>query len=478
MNIVILGAGPAGLCAAWNLVQDGHRVIILEKAAVCGGMAHTFEKDGFRYDLGPHVLHPRRPSVAEFLMKNLGDRLIERRMKLEIYFRGRRINYPLTGVDVLRSLSPWTMMVCGFSFLWRRLGIFFNPSLKDDGTYETWVVNRFGRKFYDIFFGPYTEKTWGFPPSQLSDIVAKKRISIRSVSDLISSALFKKKEAYHPENSRLVKQFYPRLGVGEISDFFVKGIQERGGEIWNNCEVKKIVLDKNQIAQIGYLKNGQTMTLDFQTEDPNEKWFVLSTLPINDLVLMMDEQSPPEVQKSARGLDFSSEVLLYLNLNRPNAFDVELLYFSESEFPFNRIYDVRLFSPEMLPEGKNALCVEFTCTYGDEVWHMDEETLFENCIRPLEKHNLLKREWVESYHIQKLTHAYPRFRVGYHKKLRTIFDYLESLDNIFSFGREGLFSYANVDEVIWMAFEIVKEIPYRDRIPLPMEEILPDYIDF
>jgi len=478
MNIVILGAGPAGLCAAWNLVQDGHRVIVFEKEAVSGGLAQTFEKDGFRYDLGPHIFHPKRPSIAEFVIKNLGDRLLERRIMLEIYFRGHRINYPLTGVDVLRSLSPWTMMTCGFSFLWRRLGIFFNPSLKDDGTYETWVVNRFGRRFYDIFFGPYTAKTWGFPPSQLSDIVAKKRIAIRSVSELISTALFKRKDSYHPENPRVTRQFYPRSGAGEISDFFVKGIQERGGEIWNSCEVKKVVLDKNQITEICYAKNGQAMTLDFQVEDPKEKWFVLSTLPINELILMMDGQAPPDVQEAARALDFSSMILLYLNLDRPKAFDVGLLYFSEPEFPFNRIYDSRIFSPEMMPEGKNALCVEFTCTYGDETWQLDKETLFENCMRPLEKHNLLKREWVESYHIRQLTHAYPRFRVGYQKRLRNIFDYLKGLDNIVSFGREGLFSYANVDEVMWMAFEIAKELPYRDRISLPMEEILPDYIDF
>jgi len=478
LNIVILGAGPAGLCAGWNLVQDGHRIVILEKDSVCGGMAHTFEKDGFRYDLGPHIFHPRRPSVAEFAKKILGDRLMERRILLEIYFRGRRINYPLTGMDVLRSLSLWSMTVCGLSFLWRRMGIFLNPSLNDDGSYETWVVNRFGRRFYDIFFGPYTEKTWGFPPSQLSDIVAKKRIAIRSVSELVSSAFFKKKEEHHPENPRVTNQYYPRLGVGEITDYFVKGILENGGEIWTNCEVRNFILDRNRISGIGFERDGKAQTLDFRMGEPDDKWFVLSTLPINDLILMMGNQAPAEVREAAQGLDFSSMVLLYLNLNRTDAFNAPLLYFSEREFPFNRIYDIRLFSPEMTPVGKNALCVEFTCTYADETWNMDAASLFESCIRPLEKHNLLKREWIEDFHIRKLTHAYPRFRIGYQKRLRRIFDFIKVLDNIYSFGREGLFSYANVDEVIWMAFEIAKELPYRDRISLPMEEILPGYIDF
>lgn len=476
-NVAILGAGPGGLCAAWNLVQDGYRVIIIEKKPVYGGLATTFTRGGYRYDLGPHNIHSPHRSIIEFIKRILGNQILDHPMRPQIYFRGQRINYPLVGSQVLRSLPWWTMTACGLSFLWCRTRALLSPAFRDDGTYKTWVVNRFGKQFYDIFFGPYTEKTWGISPAQLSDIVAKKRIAVRGLSELINSVLFKR-ELYHPENTRLVSNLYPSRGVGEISDFFAAGIREGGGKILTSCNVEKMVMDGNRVAKICYSEDGNANVLDFQTEGGIENWQVISTIPINEMVLMIDGNIPQPVRKSALGLDFTSMILLYLNLNQPDAFGVELLYFSEDEFPFNRIYDVGMFSRAMVPEGKNAICIEMTCSYGDEIWNMDEEVLFEKCMRPLENHGLLGRDKVEAYHVQRLSHAYPRFRVGYQERLKSIYEYLETIDNLWTFGRQGLFSYANIDDVIWMAFQIVKHLPYHDRIKIKLEELLPDYINF
>ncbi len=477
MKVAILGAGPGGLCAAWNLVKDGHQVVVFEKEPMCGGQSITFARDGFRYDLGPHNIHSRRQSVLDFINRILDHQMVQTRMDSQIYFRRRRVSYPLVGSQVLRSL-PWlTSMGCGLSFLATRVRATFSPRFRDDGTYESWVVNRFGRRFYDIFFGPYTRKTWGIPPSQLSDIVAQKRIAIRGIPELIRSILFKK-EIYHPENPRLVKNLYPTTGVGRISEFFADEIRRAGGTLLTRCRVKSVLMAGRRATSIGYEEDGVAKTLDFRAEGGSETWQVLSTLPINELVLMLGGEVPDPVRAAAAGLDFTSEVFLYLDLNTPDAFGVQLLYFSEDEFPFNRIYDVGLFSRAMVPEGKNALCVELTCNYQDELWRLDDQSLFEKCMLPLERHGLLTRNRVTSFHVRRMPHAYPRFRVGYDQKLRTIFNYLAAVDNFMTFGRQGLFCYANVDDVIWMAFEIVKELPYRDRMSLPIEELLPDYINF
>jgi protoporphyrinogen oxidase len=479
MNIAILGGGPAGLCAAWNLVQDGHRVIVFEKEPVCGGQSLTFEKDGYRYDLGPHNIHSRRKSVLEFLGKHLGDGIADHPMQAQIYFRGQRIHYPLVGVQVLQSLPFATTLACGCSFLWRRAQSLLRPSFHDDGTYETWVVNRFGRRFYDIFFGPYTQKTWGIPPAELSETIAQKRIAVRGIPELINSVLFKK-ELYHAENPRLIRNLYPRLGVGTITDFFVDGIRRKGGIIENNYVVEKICLEGNRVVAIGFAaEDAMGGMLDFRDEGGPENWQVFSTLPINELMFMLEGHDVPDAPRyAAKELDFTAEIFLYLNLKQVDAFHVELLYFSENEFPFNRIYDVGMFSRAMVPEGKNALCLELTCTYNDAVWRLTAPEVFEKCMLPLERHGLLNRQAVEAYHIRRLAHAYPRFRVGYQQKLRTIFDYLTTLSNLKTFGRQGLFAYANVDDVIWMAFEMVKELPYRERLSLPIEELLPEYINF
>jgi len=475
VKALVLGGGPAGLCAAWNLAQDGHRVLVLEKEAVWGGLALTFERKGFRYDLGPHNIHSRRTSVLSFLSGILGERFVAYNPILQIYFRGRRIAYPLVGLDVLRSIPPWTAAACAASFVATRGLSVFLPGKGDDGTYETWVVNRFGRRFYDIFFGPYSAKVWGIPPRELSEIVAKKRISVRSIGELIRGILVKR-ESYHPENPRLIRNYYPAGGVGEICDYFAAGIRAAGGEIRTGCSVERLLLKGDTIRAVSYQRDGRVETVE--TDEAGEPWQVLSTVPINELVGMIEGLVPEPVRAAAAQLDFTSEVLLYLNLDGEQAFDVHLLYFSESVFPFNRIYDIRLFSPEMVPPGKNALCVEVTCTRGDALWQADARQVFERCMPALESHGLLARSRVEDFHIRRLTHAYPRFRVGYQARVNRILDFVDGLQNLVTFGRQGLFTYSNVDDAIWMGFEVAKSLGYRKRMPLPLRELLPTYIDF
>jgi protoporphyrinogen oxidase len=471
----VLGGGPAGLCAAWNLALDGHRVLVLEKEPVWGGLAVTFERQGYRYDLGPHNIHSRRESVLRFLKGILGDRLLEYSPVLQIYFRGQRIGYPLIGLEVLRAVPALTAAACGLSFVANRAWSAVSKAYRDDGRYETWVVNRFGRRFYDIFFGPYSAKVWGIPPRELSDIVARKRIVVRSLGELIRSVVVKQ-ESDHPENYRVVRNYYPVGGVGEISDYFVQGIRGAGGEVRTGCAIDRLELEGGVVRSVSWTAGGRRESLE--TADGGEPWQVLSTLPLNELVGMVAGPVPEPVRTAAAEMDFTAEVLLYLNLDGPSAFGVHLLYFSESEFPFNRIYDVGLFSRDMVPAGKNALCVELTCTEGDEMWRKEPAAVVDVVMPSLERHGLLSRSRVEDFHIRRLRHAYPRFRVGYERRVQAILDFVDAVPNLTTFGRQGLFTYANVDDAIWMGFEIAKSLPYRSRMPLPLKEVLPTYIDF
>ena len=476
-GVVVLGGGPGGLCAAWNLALDGRRVVVFEREPECGGQSMTFNRGGFRYDLGPHNIHSQRLSVLSFLGRALGSDFQEWRYEAQIQFRRRRVNYPLLGAQVLRFLPLATSAACAASFAWGRLLSLFTPAFRDDGTYERWVVNRFGRRFYDIFFGPYTEKTWGIPPSQLSDVVARKRIAVRNLTDLVKGVFFKT-QRFHSENPALVTHHFPRLGVGQICDYFVEGIRRAGGDIRANAPVTRVCARNGHVSRIHYRRGGEEAVLDLDAEGGAENWCVLSTLPANEFAQMLDPAPPEDVLAAAQGLDFTSEVFLYLNLDSTEAFGVPVLYFSEPEFPQTRITDMGRFSRDMMPPGKTALCVELTCSAGDATWNADDATLFERVMAPLEANGLLSRRRVESFHTRRLRHAYPRFRVGYQERMRAIANHLSSMGNLMTFGRQGLFCYANVDDVIWMGFEVAKHVQYRDRLPLPVEELLPDYIDF
>lgn len=477
LKVIILGAGPSGLCAAWNLVQDGYQVTILEKEPFCGGQSTTFQRGDYKYDLGPHNIHSQRKSIINFLKKSLGDNFVQHDFTAQIYFRGQRIDYPFVGIDVLRSINPLTAAHCALSFLGTRFVSFFKPKFRDDKSYETWIVNRFGRKFYNIFFAPYSKKVWRIPPNEISDIVAKKRIAVLGVIELIHSILFKR-QRYHPENPKTIDNFYPRGGVGAISDFFIEGIIGGGGKIVTESPVEKIVVDQCSVKQIYYSNNDETKCIDFEKEGGISGWKILSTIPVNEMIMMLEGDVPEVVTTAAKGLDFTSEVFLYLNTKQRDVFRVPLFYFSELEFPFNRIYDVGIFSREMVPKGKNMICLEISSSHNDELWTMDDKTLFEECIVPLEKHNLLNRADVEDWHTKRLANAYPRFRVGYERKLKTIFDYISNMRNLMSFGRQGMFTYANVDDAIWMGFEVAKNINYRDRLGLSIKEWFPSYISF
>jgi protoporphyrinogen oxidase len=474
LQIVVLGGGPAGLCAAWNLTLDGYKVTVLEKEAICGGQSITFRKGNYRYDLGPHNIHPQRRSIIDFLKQSLGDEFVMHDFFARIFFRNRWINYPFVGVDVLKAMRLTTTIGCAGSFLWAKFKAFLVPVMRDDGTFKTWIVNRFGRKFYSIYFGPYSEKVWCIPPDKLSDVVAKKRIVVTSLVDLIHSIIFKKQQ-YHPENPSTIENYYPQEGVGTISDFFVDGIVKNGGRIITEADVTQMTLKDGHVVKISYRKNGKIEYLEFERPEEGK---VLSTIPLNEMILLLEGDVPLAVQSAAKGLDFTSEVFLYLNINKTHAFDVPLVYFSEPEFPFNRAYDLGIFSRKMVPENKNAVCLEISCNRNDAVWNMNDDAMFEKCMRPLEKYNLLHRSDVEAYHTRRLAHAYPRFRVGYQEKLNGVLNYIAQIPNLTSFGRQGLFSYANVDDVLWMGFEVAKNVHYGGRIQLSMKELLPQYISF
>jgi protoporphyrinogen oxidase len=204
--------------------------------------------------------------------------------------------------------------------------------------------------------------------------------------------------------------------------------------------------------------------------------YLFSTMPINDFIAAMRFPVPAAVREAAAGLDYCSMSLLYLKVERERVFDVPIVYFSDPAVPFNRIYDVGQFSRECVPEGKTALCIEHTCNEGDAVWQKAPEELAEDALRILGQYGMLSKDDVEGLAIRRLTHSYPRFRVDFEDRMETILNYLSTLENVLTLGRQGLFCYANVDDALHMGFRATEMLRSVRKIGVDYAELFPNHV--
>ncbi len=468
-NPVVIGAGPAGLCVGWNLALDGLKVKILEKNDVVGGLSLTFQDNGYSFDLGPHNIHTVYPDMVSFLKKILGTDLHKHDPEIKIFFRGRLVSYPIKGINAFKALPPMMVIPAALSFICARAKIFlFEPI--NDNSFEGWIKSRFGKILYKYYFGPYAEKAWKIRASEISSYVALKRVPILSLSDYIRGIFKKNPKNYHSEDWTQINNYYPRKGVGQITNYLAKNILDNHGVIENNVEILAVNGNGRKVETVTYKKDGEIKTIDTD--------FVFSTIPINDFVKVLNMNVPSEVLEAAAELDYCSEVLLYIKTFRPKVFETPLTYFSDPKIKFNRVYEVGAFSKECVPHGKTALCVEYTCNIGDNVWTANPEELFNDAIGVFEHFKMLDRKDVEGYLIRRITHAYPRFRIGFEERLKKILEYLSTIENIITLGRQGLFCYANVDDVLHMGFRATEMLSTIRRKGIDYSELFPKYVIF
>ncbi|MHB8656617.1 MAG: FAD-dependent oxidoreductase [Solirubrobacteraceae bacterium] len=442
-RVAVLGGGLAGLSCAYELARAGVPVTVLEREPHVGGMAHSFVESGggeyWSYDFGPHRFHTIDPELIEHVKTILAGNHRQARRLSRIVLFDRFFDYPLRARNVLRNLPPRVLLQSFLDYGIVRFTERFGLTRHSDENFEGWVTKRFGRTLYDLFFGRYTAKAWKMAPEQISGDWASQRISQLNLADAVKKTLVPGGDT--PRG--LVREFiYPdRGGIGEIARGYVREIEASGGTVLCNAPVTRLHRDGMRITSVQY--GGEAAgTLEADR--------FLSTIPVTVLARTVSPQAPDSVRAAVGGLKYVSIIFIYIKLAKPHVFPDSWLYLPEENVTVHRLSEFKNFSPNCAPPDKTMVCAEITCRIGDEHWRAGAGELAEIAVGDLQRIGLARREDVLDAFVKRIPHAYPVYDLQYRQHLAPIMEFVHSLENIETGGRQGLFRYNNMDQSIEM----------------------------
>jgi protoporphyrinogen oxidase len=443
-SVIVIGAGPAGLTCADRLAAAGLDVLVLEAKDRVGGLCRTVSLGGATFDLGGHRFFTKDEEVRRFVFELMGDGLEFRRRKSTIRLWGKDFAYPLDVKNLLLRMNPLTTARAGADYLWAAARQRLAP--RADVSFEDWVVNRFGRTLYKIYFGPYTEKLWGRPPGAISADWAAQRISLLSLWDVFLLLLKLKKEK---PKTYATEFHYPTGGIGRMYEALAARAQTAGAEVRLNAEVFGVELERGGV-RVFFRGAGR--------DEAERVDAVISTAPLPRLAEMIRPPCGADVAAAARGMAFRGLRFLNLVVDRPTVTDKTWIYVPEPEYFFFRIQDLRNWSPSLCPPGRSALELEISCDAGDEKWRMSDEDVERICLADLADVGLDVAGDVDAYGSSFSEYSYPVYDLDYKAKLKAVLAFVWPLDNVITIGRGGLFRYNNMDHSIKMGLLAARHI--------------------
>lgn len=429
-KIIIVGAGVAGLTLAYKLSCNGEDVLLVEKESQVGGLARSFEYDGFVFDIGPHRFHTDIPGVIDFIKEILGDEYITIERKSSVWMFGRYFDWPLRPSALLKMPLPVLFSV-GMDMLRRKK--------KGGDSFEGYIVSRYGKTLYEIFFRPYTEKFLKLPCSAISEdwavtgierAVIDNRVRVTDAYELARSVVF-------PAPS--LEFIYPKNGgIGLFSKKLRERIVSNGGTILSGSEVKEIIRGDGIIKEV---------VVGDQVYDCNLLVWAGAMTDILKLLGCMGSD-----------LEYLSLLLFNYEVGHEPLFDYQWCYFGTEDIPFNRISVPSLFNPLLAPPGRTGLCVEVTCRKGTSEWQQPD--MLEPMIRgSLKKVGAIRdKRDITGLHIERVPNAYPVYGLDYREKKMEATKIIEGCKNIKLLGRSGSFWYNNMDHSINAALNLYNEL--------------------
>ena len=445
---VIVGAGPAGLTAAYLLLTRGRPVHVIEKDVRVGGIAQTAEYKGFRFDIGGHRFFTKVTAVTELWRAMLGPDFLKRPRLSRIYYGKKFFAYPLKPMNALFGLGLWNAFLIGLSYLWSHI-----RPIKPEVSLEDWVSNRFGRRLYRIFFKTYTEKVWGIPCDKITAQWAAQRIKGLSLLTAVTSMLFGRfMQKGKKQIKTLIEEFeYPRYGPGMMWEKFHVEVERLGGRVDLKTAVTGIIHEGSTITAVDIARDGRTERVPAGA--------VLSSMPLRQLVHSLQPPAPPEVRAAADRLKYRDFITVALILNVADTFPDNWIYVHDEQVKLGRVQNFKNWSPFMVPDQKmSCLGLEYFCFEGDGLWTMKDADLIALGTREMASIGLIDPATVVDGTVVRMPKAYPVYDEGFESALEVVKNYLLTFSNLQVAGRNGMHKYNNQDHSMVTAMLAVQNL--------------------
>ena len=447
-RVAIIGAGPAGLTAAYLLAKGNQEVVVFEKdPQYVGGISRTESYNGYHFDIGGHRFFSKSKEVEDFWTEILGDEMLERPRSSRIYYNNHFFSYPLVAFEALRKLGIFESALCVLSYLKAKAFPVKNPT-----NFEEWVTNQFGKRLFNIFFKTYTEKVWGIPCNEISADWAAQRIKGLSLSSAIFNALFKpNKKATDKDKviKTLIDSFrYPKQGPGMMWEACAEKSKAMGVTLHMNCGVQKIEYTNNSWT-VQTTSQGNVTGFDY----------VLSTAPMRELVANVLPAFPASVAANAAALGYRDFLTVVLICKDEDAFSDNWIYIHDPKVKVGRVQNFKSWSPYMVPDPSMACYgLEYFCFEGDGLWTSSNDDLIALGKKEIEKIGLTKASAVVDGYVVRQPKAYPVYDQFYKARVDSVRDALTNYPGLYLIGRNGMHKYNNQDHSMMTAMLAAKNI--------------------
>jgi protoporphyrinogen oxidase len=453
LDVVVIGAGPAGLTAAYELTRRGVAPVILEADDVVGGISRTVVRDGWRFDIGGHRFFTKVKAVDDLWFEILGEENFLRRPRMSrIFYNGKFYDYPIVPMNALRNLGFIEAVKCVASYVWVRI----RPP-KDQSNLEGFYAARFGWRLYRTFFETYTEKVWGVPVRELQADWGAQRVKnlslFRAGWEAIKPKRLRQRQDKAKQVTSLIEEFnYPKYGPGMMWERCTEIVSERGAIVAMQTRVTKVRHEGGRAVSV-------TAVGPDGVETTHDCTHVISSMPMSELLRAMDPPPPPEVIAAADDLRYRDFMTVALVVPEEAGFPDNWIYIHDPEVRVGRVQNFGVWSPYMVKEGRTCLGLEFFVNEGDDMWSKADEELVEQAKRELEQLGLVDASLVEAGYVVRVKKAYPVYDAMYKANVDTMRAWIaENCPNVYPVGRNGMHKYNNQDHSMYTAMLSVENI--------------------